>query len=66
LECKTGKLSEPAGIYSKFKEVEMLIVNRHQDEPYLRVNYYYTLAKVLAKGRFHKEAEKVLQLITKC
>ena len=44
----------------------MLIVNRHQDEPYLRVNYYYALAKVLAKGRFHKEAEKVLRLVTKC
>jgi hypothetical protein len=43
-----------------------LIVNRHQDEPYLRVNYYYALAKVLAKGRFHKEAEMVLRLITKC
>jgi hypothetical protein len=52
LGCKTGKLTEPAGVHQAFKEVEMLILNRHQDEPYLRVKYYLALAKVLAKGGF--------------
>ena len=65
LGCKTGKLTEPAGVHQAFKEVDMLILNRHQDEPYLRVKYYYALSKVLAKGGFLKEADKVLRLITK-
>lgn len=29
LGCKMGKLTEPAGVHQAFKEVEMLILNRH-------------------------------------
>ena len=56
LRYRLQKISGQLQIIQAYSEIDQQITTRHQNEPYLRLKYDYSLAKAMLKCRFSNES----------
>ena len=58
LSHRLNKDKTSAEVMGPLKALDLVILTRHQDEPFLRVKYEYAIGKTLLKTGFYTEAKK--------